>query len=172
MRPSAMLSVVLLSLGTLAVQAGEEARLLRFPAIHGKTIVFTYAGDLYTVPADGGTARKLTNHDGFEMWVKCLEGDKKAWAQMKKYNIRDVKMLERLYYRFQPWISSHPNHSLFAKDTVCPYCGSKHIQSRGTYKTNVGEYRRMYCNDCGGWSRTRLTEIDLETRKKIVVGIQ
>ena len=29
--------------------AAEEARLLRFPAIHGDTVVFTYAGDLYTV---------------------------------------------------------------------------------------------------------------------------
>src|SRR5262245_53625718 len=40
----------------------QEARLLRFPAIHGGTIVFTYAGDLYTVAAKGGVARKLTNH--------------------------------------------------------------------------------------------------------------
>jgi tricorn protease len=29
--------------------AQEEARLLRFPAIHGDQVVFTYAGDLYTV---------------------------------------------------------------------------------------------------------------------------
>ena len=35
------------------VPAGDEARLLRFPAIHGNQVVFTYAGDLYTVPADG-----------------------------------------------------------------------------------------------------------------------
>src|SRR4051812_1998766 len=48
--------------------APEEARLLRFPAIHGDKIVFTYAGDLYTVPAAGGTARRLTSHPGFEMF--------------------------------------------------------------------------------------------------------
>ena len=40
--------------------ADDEARLLRFPAIHGDQIVFTYAGDLYTVPAAGGVARRLT----------------------------------------------------------------------------------------------------------------
>ena len=28
----------------------DEARLLRFPTIHGQQIVFSYAGDLYTVP--------------------------------------------------------------------------------------------------------------------------
>jgi len=32
-------------------RAGEP--LLRFPAIHGNQIVFTYAGDLFTVPATG-----------------------------------------------------------------------------------------------------------------------
>ena len=31
--------------------ANNETRLLRFPTIHGKHIVFTYAGDLYTVSA-------------------------------------------------------------------------------------------------------------------------
>src|SRR5262249_47539835 len=50
--------------------AQEEARLLRFPAIHGNQVVFTYAGNLYTVPADGGVARKLTSHDGFEMFAR------------------------------------------------------------------------------------------------------
>ena len=48
----------------------SEARLLRFPAIHEDQIVFTYAGDLYTVGSGGGTARKLTNNEGFEMFPR------------------------------------------------------------------------------------------------------
>lgn len=59
---------------TILVVAGAiaqpETRLLRFPAISGDQIVFTYAGDLYTVSASGGTARKLTNHEGFEMFAR------------------------------------------------------------------------------------------------------
>ena len=51
-------------------QAQDEARLLRFPAIHGDQIVFTYAGNLYSAPAQGGTARRLTSHDGFEMFAR------------------------------------------------------------------------------------------------------
>ncbi len=50
--------------------ARNEARLLRFPAIHEDQIVFTYAGDLYSVPSIGGVARKLTNHEGFEMFAR------------------------------------------------------------------------------------------------------
>ena len=48
----------------------QEARLMRFPAISGNQVVFTYAGDLYTVPLQGGVARKLTNHVGYEMFAK------------------------------------------------------------------------------------------------------
>jgi len=50
--------------------AQNEARLLRFPAIYEDQIVFTYAGDLYSVPSNGGVARKLTNHEGFEMFAR------------------------------------------------------------------------------------------------------
>lgn len=47
-----------------------EARLLRFPTIHGDQLVFSYAGDLYTVDANGGMARKLTTHNGYEVFPK------------------------------------------------------------------------------------------------------
>ena len=50
--------------------AETEARLLRFPTIHEDTVVFTYAGDLYTVDVKGGTARKLTSHEGYEMFAR------------------------------------------------------------------------------------------------------
>ena len=48
----------------------EEMRLLRFPAIYGNQIVFSYAGDLYTVDAAGGLARRLTNNVGYEMFAR------------------------------------------------------------------------------------------------------
>ncbi|MCU0411469.1 MAG: protease, partial [Bacteroidetes bacterium] len=61
-------SIVFVLLAATAV--AQEARLLRFPAIHGGQIVFTYAGDLYAVSRSGGTARKLTNDVGFEMFAR------------------------------------------------------------------------------------------------------
>lgn len=48
----------------------QEARLLRFPAVHGNQVVFSYAGDLYTVLKTGGTARKITSHPGYETFPK------------------------------------------------------------------------------------------------------
>lgn len=64
------LLVVLLFVTGFAFSQDEEARLLRFPAIHGDQVVFSYAGDLFTVAKTGGVARKLTNDDGYEMFAK------------------------------------------------------------------------------------------------------
>lgn len=54
----------------------EEARLLRFPTIFKDKIVFTYAGDLYTVAREGGIARRLTSHKGYEMFPRFSPGGK------------------------------------------------------------------------------------------------
>src|SRR3954464_2286315 len=73
----AFFALVFLSLLTLPAPTDEpaspvkdEARLLRFPTIHGDRIVFGYAGDLYTVSASGGIARRLTSHPGYEMFPR------------------------------------------------------------------------------------------------------
>ncbi len=71
MRVRATLFFAIFQLMLLAsLSAQTEARLLRFPAIHGNQIVFSYAGDLYTVTSKGGTARKLTNDPGYEMFAR------------------------------------------------------------------------------------------------------
>lgn len=65
--------------------AQDETRLLRFPAIHGEQIVFSYAGNLYTVHAAGGTARRLTSHDGYEMFAR-FSPDGKSIAFTGQYD--------------------------------------------------------------------------------------
>ncbi len=64
------LTSVLFSLIFTSLVLADEARLLRFPAIHDDQVVFSYAGDLYTVPSDGGVARRLTSHIGYEMFAR------------------------------------------------------------------------------------------------------
>jgi len=44
-----------------------EPRLLRYPVIHGDTIVFSYAGDLWVSKTSGGLARHLTTSPGLEI---------------------------------------------------------------------------------------------------------
>jgi tricorn protease len=70
MKKTFPLILVFIFLAHNPLNAQDEARLLRFPAIYDNQIVFTYAGDLYTVAGEGGIARKLTNHEGFEMFPR------------------------------------------------------------------------------------------------------
>jgi tricorn protease len=53
-----------------ASTAQAQTKLLRFPDISGDRVVFTYAGDLWTAPASGGTATHLTSHPGVEVFGK------------------------------------------------------------------------------------------------------
>jgi tricorn protease len=50
--------------------AVEESRLMRYPDIHGDMVVFTYGGDIWTVPSSGGAATRLTTHTGGEGFAK------------------------------------------------------------------------------------------------------
>jgi tricorn protease len=53
-----------------AVPVAAQTKLLRFPDIHGDRIAFTYGGDLWTAPATGGTAIRLTAHPGLELFPR------------------------------------------------------------------------------------------------------
>ncbi|HDR89439.1 MAG TPA: protease [Bacteroidetes bacterium] len=65
----ALIFVLTLAFAHMAA-ATEEARLLRFPTVSGDRLVFSYAGDLYTTGINGGMARKLTSHNGYEVFPR------------------------------------------------------------------------------------------------------
>ncbi|HUV35646.1 MAG TPA: peptidase S41, partial [Patescibacteria group bacterium] len=71
-----VLALITITLGVVVVclpvgaPAVEKLPLMRFPDIHGNTIVFVYGEDIWTVPADGGVATRLTIHDGEEQYPK------------------------------------------------------------------------------------------------------
>src|SRR4051812_29716443 len=65
--PSLILAIIpALLLGAGQGSSNIEMRLMRYPAVHGDTIVFTYASDLWVGRLGGGEARRLTTHSGSE----------------------------------------------------------------------------------------------------------
>lgn len=91
---------------------------------------------------------------GFDLWLKCMEGDPKAWKTMLEYNVNDVLLLEKVYLRLLPFVTNHPNMGLFYGKEVCTNCGNDKMQSRGTVTTLTGTYTRLMCKKCGHWQRT------------------
>src|SRR5947199_4783269 len=64
-------AVSLMSVRTASAQnLSDTTRLLRFPTTNGTQIVFCYAGELYTVGKDGGTARRLTSGPGYTSFAR------------------------------------------------------------------------------------------------------
>lgn len=61
-------AAMLVSSVAAATETKDEARLLRFPATNSSEVVFSYAGDLWTVSINGGEAKRLTSHLGYEMF--------------------------------------------------------------------------------------------------------
>lgn len=80
-----ILTVLAALLPLLAFADSQEARLLRFPAVGGDNIVFSYAGDLYRVGINGGTAVKLTSHVGYEVFPR-ISPDGKTVAFTGQYD--------------------------------------------------------------------------------------
>ena len=69
MRKSVLL--IILCIGLISPSFSiDDARLLRFPDINKHIIVFVYAGDIWSVSAAGGVAKKLTSHEGLELSPK------------------------------------------------------------------------------------------------------
>lgn len=95
-----------------------------------------------------------TPHEGYTLWVKCMEKDPAAWKVMEKYNKQDVILLEKVYDRILPWIKTHPNRNLY-DGKGCPTCGSNKIQKRGFSYSLTGTFQRYQCIDCGSWSKSR-----------------
>lgn len=92
-------------------------------------------------------------HEGFELWVKCMAGEEEAWRTMQKYNQQDVLLLEQIYEIVLPWISNHPSVPLYRGAGQCPNCGSDNISSHGKAYTSVRTYERFKCKNCGAWMR-------------------
>jgi len=108
-----------------------------------------------------GVGRKL-KHLGFEMWVRVMKGDEKAWKVMRRYVKQDVILLEKVYLKLRPWIKE----TIYSTETHCNRCGYDVLLKRGFQTMASGMcYQRYQCKSCAGWSRSRFGE---RTNKPLV----
>lgn len=112
-------------------------------------------------------------HKGMELWRGCMDGDTESWKTMRAYNEQDVRLLEKVYQALLPWISNHPAHSLFNESLakMCPNCGGTDIKKNGFYYTKTQRYQQYRCKQCGGHSRERMTNLDIDKRRAVLAAV-
>lgn len=117
--------------------------------------IFRFESNKMTAIATQLDLGKKVEHNGFALWLGCMENDKAAWKLMEEYNRHDVRLTEQLYTKLLPWIPNHPHQGVL-NDQACPRCGVVgRMQSRGTAVAKTVVYRRYQCQACGGWCRSR-----------------
>lgn len=110
-------------------------------------------------------------HEGMPLWIGCMEGDLSSWDTMKRYNIRDIDELERIYLLMRGWDKSHPNVQHYYSDDLkrCITCGGEDIVPLSSdIKTNTQTYPGYRCKECGQIMRGRKNNTD--NKDKILVN--
>lgn len=110
---------------------------------------------------------------GFQLWKDCMAGDMEAWEKMRGYNRQDVVLLEQVYLRLLPYMTSHPNMGVYQEQEIptCSKCGSSDLVEQGTTNTNVSCFKQYKCNSCGAFSRSRKTILSKGKRVNLLSAI-
>ena len=95
----------------------------------------------------GFGGKKVTT--GWEMHRRCIEGDAKAFNELKRYNARDVDLLNKVYLRLRPFLVNHPNLTYYSRVDGCPACESPTIKPDGWFYLKSGKKKRHICKECG-----------------------
>ena len=104
-----------------------------------------------------GLGSKL-GHEGFQLWLDCMTGDKAAWSTMEEYNINDVLLDEEVYLKIRAWDSQHPNVSLLYGDGQdrCVVCGGRNFKALNQKAyTAASEFDARRCVTCKTVMRSR-----------------
>jgi DNA polymerase elongation subunit (family B) len=104
---------------------------------------------------------KKLKHEGFSLWDKSWNLDKKAQKTMSAYCAQDVEVLAKVYDKMQSIITfpiTQKKSELPAEK--CEHCGSKHFVKNGTRRSATGVVQMRFCGNCGRSSNFYLPKQD------------
>jgi hypothetical protein len=97
-----------------------------------------------------GVGAKL-EHEGFDMWVKCMQGDPQALKDMVLYCDMDIIVLEAVYLVMQNWIKPNTHSGVLNNNLKysCSCCGDEEPILLKNIVTAMGSIKRqMECSNC------------------------
>lgn len=94
--------------------------------------------------------RKMTKREfvGQDLWNGCEDRNKRAWAEMRKYNPQDILTTEELFEVLLPH-DKKINYSVFDPNNERCSCGSFILVKYGIKPRNGGLYQKYICKTCG-----------------------
>ena len=109
-------------------------------------------------------------HTSYNLWLRCMKGDKEALKTMVEYNKRDVVITEDLYVKIRGWIRSDVNMGLYfdTDEALCPNCGNSNLEWKGYYYTTMNRFRSGKCLKCNAIFRSRYSDLSKEERKMLL----
>jgi tricorn protease len=121
---------------------------MRYPALSpdGKTIVFTYKGDLYKVAATGGTAIQLTQHEAHDfMPVWSPDGNSVAFASDRfgNFDVFIMNLTGGEPRRLTQHSTAEYPYS-FSPDGKTVYFGASRIDATGNRQFPTGSLPELY----------------------------
>ena len=119
-----------------------------------------------------GIRQKIDN-EGFMLWRRCAEGDKKSLDEMQFYNNGDVVSTLDLFWKIQPYVSnSIPSFSTYREDKkmVCQ-CGCETFVKDGDWHTNTAVYDRLRCAKCKAVYRGKKNILSKNDTKDFLVRL-
>ena len=97
-----------------------------------------------------GVGAKL-EHEGFNMWVECVKGNKDALDKMVEYCDMDIIVLEDVYYVLENYILNNTHSGVHngKLKASCPNCASENVGLLKNAVTAKGTIKRVLeCNSC------------------------
>lgn len=85
---------------------------------------------------------------------RAMGGSVKDQLDLRRYNIGDIKLTEKMYDRRRGSMPSHP-HMGVTDDLSCNQCGSTRLAPAGEYTAQVLVFPAYRCTRCGGRVKDR-----------------
>jgi len=107
---------------------------------------------------------------GMDLWKECINGNIKAWEEMRIYNCHDVFIMEQLADLLLPWDKSINLNAYYDGESTKCSCGNENIARNGYSYTDTAKFQRYRCQKCGKEYRSRRNLLERSKKASLKIA--